>query len=519
MEHQDAHPVVRTRAGRVRGYAAHGALCFQGLRYGASPAGAGRFRPPQAPQPWDGIRDALAPGPSAPQVQRHEHSDPFYSWYSAVGRTDEDCLFLNLYTPAADGAARPVMVWIHGGGWREYSGNGPGFDGSRLAAAEDVVVVSVTHRLGVLGYMSLKGDGPGFAGSANAGLLDLVLALEWLRDNARAFGGDPGNVTVFGESGGASKVVALASMPAARGLFHKAIVQSSGGGLHLATPDEAEGYAAGIKSALGDPGITAEALQKLPAESLLAAQERAGGAFRGTIDGVHLHGHPLMPSGRPGAVPVGVPMLVGYTSGEASYYLQTHPGMAGLTRHQARQRLARYLAIEEAGVEALFALYLADDPGLSPIGLLVRVVSDHQFTVTNLALAERQVANAPGRVWLYRFDYPAKADPLIWGAPHTSELPYIFGTLDAAEAMIGQRGTHDAVRRLMMRTWARFARDGDPGNDLMPEWSPLVPALPQAMALGLTPGMRAALDGPVRFLTALPAAGYGSDRSLLFKDP
>ena len=189
-------------------------------------------------------------GASAPQSPAPENEDPFFSWYSAIQPISEDCLFLNVFTPGLGAGARPVMVWIHGGGWREFSGTAPGFDGSALARAQDVVVVTVNHRLGVFGYLQIEGD-ERFAGAGNAGLLDLVEAVRWVRDNAEAFGGDPGNVTVFGESGGASKIAALLAMRAASGLFHKAIVQSSAGGLRLASPEEAGRQASRLARALG----------------------------------------------------------------------------------------------------------------------------------------------------------------------------------------------------------------------------------------------------------------------------
>jgi para-nitrobenzyl esterase len=200
---------VSTLHGRVRGARQDGVLTFKGVRYGAD-TGPRRFQPPLPPAPWGDIRDALTFGPGAPQ--RGQGAD---------GPTSENCLFLNVWTPGADAARRPVMVYIHGGAYSAGSGSSPLYDGTRLASRGDVVVVTLNHRLGALGYLSLGRLEPRFADSGNVGQLDLVLALQWVRDNIAAFGGDPGKVMLFGQSGGGAKIATLMAMPAARGLFHR----------------------------------------------------------------------------------------------------------------------------------------------------------------------------------------------------------------------------------------------------------------------------------------------------------
>ena len=236
---QTATPVVATDKGRVQGVKQGKADAFLGIRYAAPPLGELRFQPPRPPEAWDGIADATGPG--APCMQLYAASGPNESALtrqiqtifptSTEAKTDnEDCLFLNVWTPAADAGKRPVMVWFHGGGYAYGSGNWPAYNGRNLAEKGDVVVVTVNHRLNAFGYLNLaEAFGPEFAASGNVGNLDLVRSLEWVRDNIAAFGGDPGNVTIMGESGGGSKVSHLMAMPLANGLFHKAIVQSGPG--------------------------------------------------------------------------------------------------------------------------------------------------------------------------------------------------------------------------------------------------------------------------------------------------
>lgn len=508
--------IARTTLGPVVGTERPGAIAFQGVRFGAPTGGAQRFLPPRAPEPWRGPQSAFVPGPSAPQLIGAESSDPFYSWYSQVDAIDEDCLFLNVFTPALGGTPRPVLVWIHGGGWREFSGNAPGFDGSRLAAEENVVVVSVNHRLGVFGFLSLPDDQPEFADSANAGLLDLVLALRWVRDNATRFGGDPNNVTIFGESGGASKVVALASMPPAHGLFHKAIVQSSGGGLQLATRDEAAGYSRAFKRALGHEEWAGRDLQRLTTQQILAGFEKAPGAFRGTIDGRSLHADPLVASPVEHATPLGVPMMIGFNATEASYYVRRHPEIFAIDRETAYRRLITFLAVGEEAGKAVIDRFSDLYPTLSPGELLIRVTSDFQFTRNNAELALRQAKNAPSSTFLYRFDYPSAIEAGRFGAPHTSELPYIFGTLEEAAAHIGVAAAHADMSRIMMRCWASFARHGNPNNDLLPAWKPFDPDGLAVMALDLAPrAERLPQQAAIEAFNGLPFAGYQNPRSAL----
>ena len=512
--------VGQTAHGPVAGRRVGDALSFHGVRYGAPPVGASRFLPPSPPAAWSKPADAGEAGPSARQLPVPQNTEPFFSWYSAVDETSEDCLFLNIHTPALDNRRRPVLFWIHGGGWREYSGNAPGFDGALLAAREDVVVIRVNHRLGVFGYLSLASEGERFASSANAGLLDLVLALEWTKANVASFGGDPENVTIFGQSGGASKVAALSSMPRARGLFHKAIIQSSGGGLELATQEEAERLAAQFKRALGNDAISARELQALSADQLLAGFAKARGPFRGTIDHLHLLSHPLAPGTGGGAAAAGVPMLIGYTSEETTYYLHDRPEVFQIDHATARSRAIRFVGETGDASVSIVDRFAEAYPELSACGLLVRISTDFQFARNNGELARRQsINNENANVFMYRFSYPSGLKNVPLGAPHTSELPYIFGTLDVASGHIGHSNTHWDCSQMMMGTWTEFARTGDPNNALLPYWPSYSPRTEFLMDLQLSPSVRA-LDerSALRIFEGLPFAGYGTSRSLLYKD-
>src|SRR5918998_1216780 len=271
--------IVETMDGAVRGAVDQGVATFKGLRYAAPPLGERRFAAPAPVEAWDGVRAAPAFGPSCPQPETRPDG-----WVGEAS-TDEDCLFLNVFTPAADDARRPVMVWFHGGGYTIGSGSWPLYDGTNLARRGDVVVVTVNHRLGILGYLQLAHLDEAERAAGNAGTLDLVASLEWVRDNIARFGGDPGNVTIFGESGGGAKVCSMLAMPAARGLFHRGVVQS-GAMQYLRTPDVA---AALTDKVLGEVGLAPEnavaELRSLPADALLVAQQAVSGGSRDPMGG------------------------------------------------------------------------------------------------------------------------------------------------------------------------------------------------------------------------------------------
>jgi para-nitrobenzyl esterase len=472
-------PILETAYGKLRGISADGVHVFRGVRYGADTGGANRFRPPQPPAPWSGTRDALANGPAAPQLARSENTDPFFAWYSAIEPPSEDCLFLNVFTPGMDDARRPVMFWIHGGGWREYSGGATGFDGSALAREQDVVVVAINHRLGVFGHLMLDGDSHPDAG--NVGSLDVVAALEWVRDHACAIGGDPGNVTVFGESGGASKTAALLSMPRARPLFHKAILQSSAGGMRLAKPNEAQRNADGLKAALGLDRLTAEAMRELPMQAVLDATRQVPSSFRGMIDGRTYIEHPF--GDHAAAAAVGKPLLIGTTGTEATYYMRGDPGNFALDWSQVVTRLGRFFEIDRSAAARITDAYRAANPEASASLVLFLAASDFIFKRNGYRIAGLQAATgAP--VFSYHFEWETPVEDGRMGSVHTLEVPFIFGTTDAARACVGSGQDIAEMSSKMMASWASFARKGDPNTAQLPRWAPYSEADPQVMRLG-----------------------------------
>lgn len=504
------HPIVETAAGRLRGLYGGGVCCFRGVRYGQSTAGTNRFMPPVPAEPHAGVVDAIEWGNSAPQRVPSDYLAPFYAWYSTIRDVSQDCLFLNVFTPAPDGGRRPVMVWLHGGGWRNFAGTAPGTDGSELARAEDVVVVSLNHRLGAFGYLALDRDDERFADAGNAGLLDIVLALKWVRDNIAAFGGDPGNVTIFGQSGGAAKVAALLAMPAASGLFHRAIVQSLSGGLRIAGAEEARGYANSLAGVLGLERPDGAALQSLPLEALLGALDKCPHYFRPVIDGRSFSADPFFPAAP--AISGNIPLLVGCTDTETTYYLRRDPANFSMDIADATARLSRFLKTDLGATDRIVEAYRDTMPDARPVDILVAITTDYLFKRNTYRLAQlRTDAAAPS--FAYVFTCPMPVEGGLLGAPHTSDLPFIFGTTQVAAAMVGTGAYLEPMTRTMMATWAQFARGGDPNGAAVPPWRPHTDPDRPIMALGpestllSDPGgrARAALEG-------LPYYEYSNSR-------
>jgi para-nitrobenzyl esterase len=329
-------PVVETAAGKLRGASAAGIYSFKGIPYAASPTGRNRFMRPEAPQPWAGVRDVLAYAGHAWQLPNRPKRRPVLETLlgpADTTREGEDCLTLNVWTPGLGGGAkRPVMVWLHGGAFGYGSGNRAVTDGANLARRGDVVVVSVNHRLNIFGFLHLADiGGAAWAHSGNAGVLDLVAALRWVRDNIERFGGDPGNVTIFCESGGGGKVSVLLAMPAAHGLFHRAIIQS-GAAIRVSTRERANALAEAVLKELGVGRNECEQLQTVPAERLLAAIAPASRAvgrsrwplldrydFGPVVDGIDLPQHPAEP-GAP-LTAADIPLMIGGTRDESAFLL------------------------------------------------------------------------------------------------------------------------------------------------------------------------------------------------------
>ncbi|HEX3574010.1 MAG TPA: carboxylesterase family protein [Rhodopila sp.] len=460
-----ASAVMETTGGKVRGSAAGGISCFKGIPYAASTAGSSRFLPPAPAASWPGVRDAITFGSSAPQLPAS--ADPLSSWYNALQPISEDCLSLNVWTRGATGK-RPVMVWLHGGAWVSCAGSAPGFDGSVLARDGDVVVVTINHRLNLFGYIKLDDPDERFAQSGNAGVLDMVAALRWVRDNAAAFGGDPGNVTIFGQSGGGAKVSALLACPAARGLFHKAIAQSCSGSLRLTPPEEAAALAHGLAKGLGIDRPTAAALQAVPADKLIPLMKGMPPVFRPVLDGVTFPANPFDPKAPDGAG--NVTTMFGNAATECTLYMAADMANFSLDSAEVARRLGRFLRTDPAATARIVDAYRATMPAATPSQIMAAVTTDYTYRRSTTKEAALQSAAARAPVYTYVFDWRTPVRGGVLQSPHTSEVPFVFGTAPAAAGLVGAGSDIAPLTRMMVAAWSAFAHTGNPSNPHLPAW-------------------------------------------------
>src|SRR5438105_532806 len=480
---------VETTAGKVRGVVIEKIQAFKGVPYGASTAGARRFLPPANVQPWIGVRDTMAIGPRSPLVD----SVLVPEWTSLNLREPmgEDCLNLNLWTPgAAKGGKRPVMVWLHGGGYSAGSPNMVPYDGANLARRHDVVVVGITHRLNVFGFAYLAElGGERFADASNAGMKDIILGLEWIRDNITSFGGDPNNVTIFGQSGGAGKVSTLLGMPAAQGLFHRAVAQS-GSAVTSMPASAATESAEAFMSRLGLKATQVEELQKLPMEQLLAALAprsgrgdggRAQGRGRGSgaggfnaapvVDGKSLPHHVFDPAAT--TISQNVPLLIGSTETEVTWNVNTDCTPPA-DDAALRERVKRTLRItDDARADQIVATYRKGRPKASPLDLALIIETDASpFRSGTDTQAERKAALGRAAVYMYRFQWYSPVGGGRLRAMHCMDIPFVFANVDVSKPVVGDGQDRYALADKMSAAWAAFARSGNPNTKLLPTWTP-----------------------------------------------
>ncbi|HUL83451.1 MAG TPA: carboxylesterase family protein, partial [Gammaproteobacteria bacterium] len=416
---------AETSFGRVRGADADGIKTFKGIPYGASTAGPNRFKAPLDPAKWSGVRDALEYGPSAPQREPGARTAESGLSVASAGlpAETEDCLVLNVWTPALDGAKRPVMFWCHGGGFASGSGSSPVTDGTNLARRGDVVVVSVNHRLNVLGFTYL-GDlvGPDLAQSGDAGMLDIVHALKWVRDNIARFGGDPDRVTVFGQSGGGRKVATLLAMPSAKGLFHRAVIES-GATIKLVEREQAARVAHELAAQLGLKNPSLRDFQSVPLDRMMGAYfatvrsmnvDQMTMGFSPTVDGTAVPRHPFHPTAS--AVSADVPLVIGSTRTELT--LQTDAASFSLDDVAMRGRVK---ALVGAATDRIVDLYRAANPNATPSELYFLIASDHRYGAPAMKIAERRAALGKGPVYLYYFRWETPLEGGRLKSPHTIE--------------------------------------------------------------------------------------------------
>jgi para-nitrobenzyl esterase len=474
-------PVVDTTSGKIRGAAVDGINAFRGIPYGASTAGANRFMPPQKPAPWGGVREALNWAGHAPQAFAGRRRPEVAALSGAPDKVpvSEDCLTLNLWTPGLDARKRPVMVWNHGGAFSYGSANTPRTEGTNLARRSDVVVMTVNHRLNIFGFLDLAElGGEEFAHSANAGVLDLVAALEWVRENVANFGGDPSNVTIFGQSGGGGKVSALLGMPAAKGFFQRAIVMS-GAGIRMAEHERATKLADAVLREVELTANELDKLQALPVDRLLAAIEPAQKklapvafklldryGFGPVVEGHDLPHHPFDPTATD--LSDDVPVMVGGTKDENAVFLAPDDVVWNRTlgEDELRTRIAKVAA---GDTDAVLALYRHMHPGMNPAELLIEITTDSNFWVRSVLLAERKAARGKAPAYMYSFNWQTPVFDGKLMAPHALDVPFVFDTI-AAVGITGHSPAAPAIAAVESATWARFARTGTPDDKAIPHW-------------------------------------------------
>lgn len=507
--------VTSTLQGKVAGYLQDGLYIYKGIPY----AKAKRFMAPEEPDSWEGIRASRALGPTCPQAPRRgwNNDEMAFAYRWDDGFPGEDCLRVNIWTPGInDGKKRPVMVWLHGGGYEAGSGQElPGYDGANLARKGDVVVVTLNHRLNVLGFLDLSAFGKKYAASGNVGLLDLVAALQWVNKNIGNFGGDAGNVTIFGQSGGGGKVTTLLATPAARGLFHKAIVQS-GSMLRTMEARWSRRIGAAVVEELGLNAGNIDDITNIPYNQLLAAGDKAVARVKAeaekegistfifgwapTVDGTVLPVQPFDPQAP--AQSKDIPMLIGTTQHE--FCMSTYvPALRGISREKAEEQLrVRYGERTNDFLTAFEKAY----PGSQPQDWLD---TDFIFRPGAVAQADLKAKQGGAPVYMYLFAWESPVMDGILRSTHCLEIPFVFNNVRRHASMTGGGEEAVALGEKMSSAWINFARTGNPNAESLPTWEPYTQEGGATMCFGQSCELRRHHDSELlEVVRSFPVRGF-----------
>jgi para-nitrobenzyl esterase len=467
--------IVQTAYGKVRGYQLGETFIFKGIPY----AKAERFMPPQEPDSWEGVRNSMAYGYMCPQQIDRGNDESAFLHQHSVGYMDEDCMRLNIWTPGInDGKKRPVMLWFHGGGFTAGSGQDlPCYDGENLSKKGNIVLINLNHRLNALGFMNLSDFGDKYKYSGNVGIMDLVAALQWINKNIAQFGGDPDNVTIFGQSGGGGKVTALLGAPSAQGLFHKAIIHS-GARTYFLEDKYSKMIGQGVLKELGLKSSEVDSLQKIPYEILIAASNKvirrlndeikntevplynSNFSWNPCVDGNFMPFHPTAKEAL--TLNAEVPIIIGSNKNESGPFSQSVTG-GPKTIEEAEKKLRRTFGDKtDEYIELVKKIY----PHASrPIDF---VNIDTGYRTRTLALAAHRSQTNP--VYVYFFQWNSPVIDGRFQSHHSLEIPFVFNNIDKCREMTGGGKEAYKLAGKMSQAWINFARTGNPNREQLPSW-------------------------------------------------
>jgi para-nitrobenzyl esterase len=471
-----ASPIVETTAGKVQGIVQNKAFTFKGVPYGASTAGARRFLSPIKPQPWTDVKKTVDYGPRAPQIRAPGGGlVPEAAVMEWNGPMSEDCLVLNVWTPALkDNGKRPVMVWLHGGGYANGSASFTFYDGTNLAAKHEVVVVGVNHRLNIFGYLYLGEISEKYAHGGNAGMQDSILALQWIKENIANFGGDPNNVTIFGQSGGGGKVSTMLGMPAAKGLYHRAIAMS-GSSIRGVNKGDATESALSVLRRLNIDKSKVDDIQKVPMQQLLELTI-TGGRGSGNpplrlspvVDGHSLPAHPFDPATE---ISSDIPLIIGSTETEVTWNANTD--YTPLDDPALHNKMKQMLRADDAKADHVISVFKKGRPKASNLDIfLIASTTASNFRTGTEDEAIRKADQKKAAVYKYYFQWYSPVREGKLRSMHTMDVGFVFDNVDIAKSELGEGKDRQPLADKMSGAWVAFAKAGNPNHKGIPNWAP-----------------------------------------------